>query len=266
MTILQSFFLGVLQGFTEFLPVSSSGHLVLLQKIFGISEPPVAFDTILHFATMIAIIYFLRKEIKSFFPGIIEEIKQKKKGPNFNLFLAIFLGSLPIVIVGLLLLKKIEVIFNSLLLVGISFFLTAIILFTTSFVCYNKREIKSIKAKDAIFIGVFQALAILPGVSRSGSTISAAIFRNIKKQDAFNFSFLLGIVAIFGAIIIQIPKISKFTTPEILTSIIGFFAALFSGLLALKILKKILLKGKFYYFAFYCVLMGIFCIVFSLIK
>lgn len=265
MTILQSIFLGAVQGLTEFLPISSSGHLVLFQKIFGFQEPPIMFDALLHFSTAVAILIFLRKEIKTLFEKILLEIKKKKRGEAFNTFLLLFIGTIPVVIIGVLLMDKIEVIFDSFLLVGISFFLTAIILFSTSFANKQKKNIKKINKIDALFIGFFQALAILPGLSRSGSTISAGLFRGIKKEDAFNFSFLLGFVAILGANILQIFKVTGFEGFDFLAGIIGFFSAFLVGLIALRILKPIVIKGKFYYFGIYCIFAGIICIIFAII-
>ena len=264
MTIWQSIFLAVLQGFTEFLPISSSGHLVLFQKIFGITDPPVAFDVLLHLGTMIAIFVFLRKQIKEIIYGFFQKRNSQKKKESIKIGLIILIGTIPIIIVGLLLMKKIETIFNSLLLVGISFFLTAIILFSTSLVGSQEKDIKVMGKGDSFFIGLFQALSILPGVSRSGSTISAGFFRGIKREDAFNFSFFLGAVAILGATTLQIPEIVNFNGLEFLTGIIGFFIAFFTGFLALKILKPIVLKGKFYYFGIYCIFVGVICIIFSI--
>lgn len=253
MTFFQSIFLGILQGLTEFLPVSSSGHLVIFQKIFDFSEPPIAFDTIVHFGTFFALVFFFWADIKRIFQ-------------NFRLILLLAVGTVPIVFVGLLLKERIETIFNSLFLVGIFFFITAAILFFASFIKSSnpRKKIGDINFIDALTIGLFQAVAILPGVSRSGSTIGGALLRGIDKEDAFKFSFLLGMIAIFGATIIQIPEISNFNNNQILESFIGFLSSTMSGFFALKWLKKVVIKGKLHYFGIYCLLLGIILVFYSL--
>lgn len=262
MDFLQAIFLGVVQGLTEFLPVSSSGHLVIFQKLFGFTEPPIVFDALVHFGTLTALIFFFWRDIKRILKNIFQEIKAKKKGEGINLFILLVVGTIPIVIVGCLLKEGIEIIFNSLLLCGISFFITAGILFLTKAVKNPVKGIKKIKWIDALIVGLFQALAILPGVSRSGSTIGASLFQKIKKEDAFKFSFFLGMIALLGAMIINIPELSEFTGREILNGFLGFFFAGTVGFFALKILRKVVIQGKLHYFGIYCVILGIICIFF----
>lgn len=248
MTFFQAIFLGIVQGITEFLPISSSGHLVIFQKLFGFQEAPVAFDTLLHFGTLVALIIFFWNDIKKIFQ-------------NKRLILLLIIGTIPVVIVGFLLQDKIDEIFNSLLLVGISFLITAIILLLTSLVKNQQKNLKDINFRDAIVVGLFQALSILPGVSRSGSTMSGALFQKIKKEDAFNFSFYLGMIAIFGAAVLQLPDISSFSSIEAINGFLGFLFAAIVGFFALKILKKIVVQGKFHYFGIYCAVLGIICIL-----
>ena len=264
MSYIQAIFLGIVQGFTEFLPISSSGHLVIFQKIFSFSEPPIAFDVLVHLGTVTSLIIFFRKEIKKIIKGVFSEIKESKKGKNKNLLVFLIIGTIPIVFFGFFLKDGIDIIFNSIFLVGVSFLVTALILFLTKFI-KKKKDREATGKSNALFVGLFQALAILPGVSRSGATISAGIFRGMKKEDAFNLSFFLGIIAILGATIIQIPEIFSFSQYEILKGALGFFAAAIFGFFALKILKPIVLKGKFHYFAIYCIILGVACIIFSLI-
>ncbi len=261
MSYLQSIFLGVIQGLTEFLPISSSGHLVLFQKIFGFSEPPIFFDVLVHLGTMFAVLVFFRNEIKKMFFGLFSEVKKGEREKNLHLLFLLILGTIPIIIVGVILEEKIETIFSSLYLVGFAFLISAFILFLTAAFGKEKNKIEKASFIDAVFIGLFQALAILPGVSRSGSTISAGLFRGIKKEDAFSFSFFLGIIAIFGATILQIPKIIGLSSIEILSGLMGFFTAFVFGFLAIKILKPIVIKGSFYYFGIYCLALGIICFI-----
>lgn len=263
MTFLQAIFLGILQGLTEFLPISSSGHLVIFQKIFNFSTPPIAFDALVHFGTLVALLIFFLKDIKKIFQNIAKEIRGKRRGEGISLILFLVLGTIPIVFVGFFLKEKIGVIFNSLLLVGFSFLTGALILILTILPRNPKRSIKEFNFSDAIIIGLFQAFSILPGISRSGSTISAALFRGIKKESSFKFSFFLGMIAIFGANLLQIPEIFNFTFEDALSGILGFSFAAIVGFFALKWLQKIVIKRKLHYFGIYCAILGIICILFS---
>jgi len=265
MNLLQAIFLGIIQGLTEFLPISSSGHLVIFQKIFNFSTPPIAFDILAHLGTLFALLFFFRKDIKKIVQNLHQEIKSRKRGDYTNLLFSLIVGTIPIVIWGILLREKINIFFDSFLLVGISFFFTAIILYITSFVKDSKKEITKISPLDAIIIGIFQAFAILPGISRSGLTISVALYQQIKKEDAFKFSFFLGIIAIFGANLLQMPKILNFTTQEILNGLFGVLFSAIVGFVALKWLQKIIIQGKLHYFGIYCIILGIICILIYLL-
>jgi len=258
MNLIQSIILGAVQGLTEFLPVSSSGHLALFQHIFSFSTPPIFFDTIAHLGTLLAVIFYLKKEI-------IYILKTLKEKQTIKLILLIILASLPAIIAGLLLKDKIEEIFSSLYLVGISFIITSVILFATKFFSAEggsafggKKDINNISWFDSLFIGIFQAFAILPGISRSGSTISASIFRNLKREDAFKFSFLMSIPIIFGAFILQLAEQDfNLFNGSTFTNLTGFFFAIIFGFLSLIIVEKALIKGKLHYFAPYCFILGV---------
>lgn len=255
MTLFEAIFLGTLQGLTEFLPISSSGHLVLAQKFLGLKSPPIFFDVLIHVATLWAIVIYLRKDLIKLLSGLREKENQK-------LVFLVVLGTLPIVIVGFLLLDYIEKIFNSFLAVGISFLITSAILASTWLIKKMEKNLGGITYLDSIFVGFFQALAILPGVSRSGSTISAGIFRKIERTAAFKFSFFLAIPAICGALILNLAQAEIFSDSSFLGGFLGFISAVISGLLALKVLEKALIKGNFYFFAIYCFILGITVLLF----
>jgi len=256
MNLIQSIILGAVQGLTEFLPVSSSGHLALFQHFFSFQTPPIFFDTIVHLGTLLSVVFYLRKEI-------IYILKTIKEQQTIKLILLIIVASLPAVIVGLLIKDKIEEIFSSLYLVGISFIITSIILFCTKFFKNEKKDINQISWMDSLFIGVFQAFAILPGISRSGSTISASIFRDMKREDAFKFSFLMSIPVIFGAFLLQFKEQNfDLFNGDILTNLAGFLFAVIFGFLSLKIVEKVLVKGKLHYFAPYCFILGVLVLIF----
>lgn len=251
MDIIQSLILGVVQGVTEFLPVSSSGHLVLFQKFFKIQEPPIFFDTLVHFATLLAVVFFLRKEIWRIVIGL-------NKKENWRIIALIVFATMPAVVVGFLLKNNIEQLFNSLDLLVYTFFATGVILFLTKFFTKGEKIVQNIGWLKSIFIGIFQALAILPGISRSGSTISAGLFMGLKREEAFKFSFLLAIPAILGAMVLQIVDFQPSSlNGGFLVNFVGFLTALVFGLLSLKILEKIILKGKLHYFAFYCLALAL---------
>lgn len=256
MDIIQSIILGVVQGVTEFLPVSSSGHLVLLQNIFGLKEAPIFFDTLIHFATLLAVIFYLRKEIWSIISGL-------NKKENQRLVVLIVLATIPAVIVGFLFKNKIEQAFNSLDILVLTFLITAIILFATKFFEKGQRVLAGLGWMGALLVGLFQGMAILPGVSRSGSTISAGLFTGLKRDDAFKFSFLLAIPVILGAMVLQVVDLNMFQLQNnLLADFVGFIAALIFGFLSLKILEIITAKGKLYYFAFYCLALSAIILIF----
>ena len=253
MDIIQAIFLGIVQGLTEFLPVSSSGHLVLFQKVFGFKEAPVFFDTILHGATLAAVIFYLRKDILD----IIKDIKNSQK-----IIILVALGTIPAVFFGLFFRDTIEKSFNSVWLLSAGFFITALMLFATKFLKENGKNITGISWIDSLVVGVFQALSILPSISRSGATISSGIFMGIDRRSALKFSFLLSMPAILGAIVLQVFDINGVSSGEIFYSIIGFFPAMFLGFWSLKFLDKYMANKKFSLFAYYCLVLGFLSLIF----
>jgi len=245
MTLIQALILGLLQGLTEFLPVSSSGHLVIAQHFFGFLTPPVFFDILLHLATALAIIIVLWRPLLSL----------DKKTFGF-----ILLASLPAGIIGILLNSSITALFSSVKLVAVALLITGLLLFLTRYF-FSQAKNTRLTWKNTLFIGLFQAIAIIPGISRSGSTISAGIFAKLRPELIFNFSFLLALPAIFGAAFLQL-KDSNFSSSLLgLPLAIGFFAAFISGLFALKILKKFVSRGQFSFFAYYCLVLGFLLLV-----
>jgi undecaprenyl-diphosphatase len=245
MTISQSIILGLIQGLTEFLPVSSSGHLVIFQHLLNLSEPPVVFDVLVHLATSLAIIIVLFKSL------IKITLKQ---------ITIIVVASLPAAIIGLLLNSQIEQLFSSLKLVSFALLITAAFLFSTKLQPKADRPLddknKKINFKNSILIGFSQALAIIPGISRSGSTIVTGLHTGLSPSTAFNFSFMLSLPAIFGAQLLQINKLASLSSLELPSLIIGFITAFASGLLALNLLKRFVINGKLHYFGYYCLVLS----------
>ena len=241
MNYFQTIILAVVQGLTEFLPVSSSGHLVIFQNLFGL-EPPVLFDILVHVGTLGAVIFYFRKKLLKV---------------NRRLLGLIVIGTIPAGLVGLLLQGYLETIFNSLLLVGVSLLITAGLLFSTRWVKGMGRGLRRLSWLDALLVGVFQALAILPGVSRSGATISVGLWRGVKRKTAFRFSFVLAIPAILGAMVLQIPELLVQRTEFLVQGLLGMIIAGLVGFFALKVLERILLKSRFWLFGFYCLGLGL---------
>lgn len=240
MSLLQSLLLGLIQGLTEFLPVSSSGHLVIFQHLFQLSEPPVVFDILVHLATSLAVIVVV-------FDSLIKiNLKQIK---------FIVLASIPAAILGLFLNSQIETLFSSLKLVGFTLLGTSAILFSTKLI--KTKKIKKLNFKNTFLIGLSQALAIFPGISRSGSTIVTGLHTGLSPKTAFNFSFLLSLPAIFGAQLLQLNKLVNLSPPQFPNLIVGFISAFISGFFALKLLKKFVTNSKLHYFGYYCLLLGL---------
>lgn len=253
MNFFQAMILAVVQGLTEFLPVSSSGHLVILQRFFGLT-PPILFDVLVHVGTLLAILFFFREK----YLDLIIRLRRKEKNA-LVLFRLLVIGTIPAVLVGLFLEKKLVAIFGSVKLVGVSFLLTAAILFFNYFLEKRKKLEKGldgVKPEDALTIGLAQALAILPGVSRSGTTITAGLRQGLSRETAFFFSFLLAVPAIFGALSLQLVFING-DLGDLRLAMLAVPVAGFCGYLALLGLKKIWLGGRMWLFGFYCLGLGL---------
>lgn len=246
--ILQSIMLGIMQGITEWLPVSSSGHLVLVQKLFNL-QVPVAFDVWLHVATLLVVIAFFYKDIARIMTALL---RWQTQSYDFRLALFILAASAITAAVVLPFRDLFEKAFSSLAATGLAFLATGMLLF------FSDRNIRNstFKLKSALLVGLTQGMAFLPGISRSGSTISAALMLGIKKEDAFRFSFLILILPALGAGMMKINELASSSIP--ITSLAsGFTAALIVGFLSLNFLKKAVMQGKFHCFAYYCWFIGV---------
>jgi undecaprenyl-diphosphatase len=234
--------LGMIQGITEFLPVSSSGHLVIMQRILGITQNQVAISVILHLGTAFALVVFFFKDILKLFT----EPKSLK---------LLFITTLITVIIGLWGKDFFESFFVSAVPVAIALIVNGFILIPTKQFMKNKKD--GLDYKDAAVLGLTQAIAIIPGISRSGITISTLLFRGIDRENSFRFSFLAAIPVIFGAAIFEAKNIDLAIKAEVGHLLVGFITSFLVGIISLKILKIILDKAKLYYFGYYCIIIGI---------
>lgn len=266
MNSLEALVLGLLQGLTEYLPVSSSGHLTIGSTIFGMTgEESLSFTILVHVATVLSTLVILWKEIVWLLKGLFQFRWNKETKYVVN----ILISMIPVGIVGLFFKDAVEEIFGSgLLIVGVMLLLTACLL---AFAYYAKpRQKETISKKDAFIIGLAQACAVMPGLSRSGSTIATGLILGNKKENLAQFSFLMVIPPILGEALLETLKLmsgAEVAASDIPTSslVIGFFAAFISGCVACKWMINIVKKGKLVYFAIYCAIVGAITVVCSLI-
>ena len=261
MNWIEALILGIIQGLTEFLPVSSSGHLEIGKVLLGVNvKESLSFSIVVHGATVLSTIIIFRKDIWQ----IITAFFKFKWNEETQYIFKIAVSMLPVGIIGLLFKDYLESLFNgNILLVGSMLIVTAILL---AFTYYAKPRSKNITFKDALIIGIAQAIAVLPGISRSGATISTGLLLGNDKEKTARFSFLMVLIPIIGANIKDILDGSMTSeagiSPVVLT--VGFIAAFISGLLACTWMINIVKKGKLIYFAVYCLAIGLIAISYSL--
>ena len=260
MSWLEALILGIIQGLTEFLPVSSSGHLEIGKEVLGVkANQDMLFTIVVHGATVLSTIVVFRKDILELFIG---GFKFKNNDETRYIF-KILLSMVPVVILGLLFKEEIETLFSgNMLLVGSMLIVTALLL---GFTFYAKSKNKDISFKNSFIIGIAQAIAVLPGMSRSGATISTALLLGVNKEKAAKFSFLMVLLPIIGANIKSISdgEISIENGIGWLPLIVGFTAAFISGLLACTLMINIVKRGKLIYFAIYCFIIGSIAVVYA---
>lgn len=263
MNIIEAIILGVIQGLTEFLPVSSSGHLELAKVILGdtsVPEESLTFTVVLHFATALSTLVIFRSEVAEILKGLF----QFKWNDQLKFSLKIIISMIPAVVVGLLFEEELESFFGGkILLVGAMLLVTALLLLLAD---KAKNTNKEVSFLNSIIIGVSQAIAMLPGISRSGATISTSVLLGIDRTRAARFSFLMVVPLIFG-------KIGKdilggdlsFQSSEMISISAGFVAAFLSGLLACKWMIALVKKSKLSYFSIYCAVVGVIAIGYALL-
>jgi undecaprenyl-diphosphatase len=262
LSIIEAIILGIIQGLTEFLPVSSSGHLELAKAIFqdeSLPEESLLFTVVLHFATALSTIVVFRKEIAELFQGLL----QFKWNEQSQFSLKIIVSMMPAAVIGVLFNDQIEALFSKqILLVGAMLIITGLLLFLAD---RAKRTDKTVSFSNALLVGIAQAIAILPGISRSGATISTSVLLGVDREKAARFSFLMVVPLIFGKMAKDLLDggIAE-SSIDVLPMTLGAIAAFVSGLLACTWMINLVKKSQLKYFSYYCFAAGSIAIFFSL--
>lgn len=279
MDIKQTIFLGIIQGLTEFLPISSSGHLVLFQHLIGLKNPELLLDISLHIGTLLAVLIFFRADIKMmayesivFVKKVFQErkptrllprrrrmsgqVSEIQKFPHAALTFWILMGTIPTALIGVIFSSFFQKMFGSTLLVGFMLIVTGAILGASRLIPDYFTKKKEVGLISAMAVGLAQGVAIIPGISRSGTTIVCGLLFGLNRDMAGRFSFLLSIPAIIGASILKF-DMTGVTEIGVIPFLAGILVSFLVGLIALKITMGMLRKGNFYYFSPYCFLAGI---------
>ena len=244
MSVLEAMVLGIVQGFAEFLPISSSGHLIILQNLFGIEGDVLAFDVLLHLATLIPVFIVFWQEIFALI-----------KNPFQKTTALLIIGTLPAIIFTLLLGDLIDRMFQGGLFVALGYIITGLLLLASDKMAIGCKTAKDMTAAHALAIGAMQALAITPGISRSGSTIAGSLFVGLNKESAASFSFLLSIFGICGAMVLQLKDVLTGESALAMLGLgpmaAGFTAALVSGYIAIRFMMNLIKRRRLKFFAWY---------------
>ena len=267
MTLIESIILGLVQGITEFLPVSSSGHLAILSVVFGIEEGNLFYSVMLHFATLLSVLIYFYKDIfhlvKGFFTLIIKRFRKsnEKMTTHERMVILIIIGTIPTGLIGILFKDFFEGMYTNLTAVGVALLITGTILLLSEKLANTKHDLNSVPMYKAGLIGLFQGLAIAPGVSRSGSTIVGALFVGLNREEAARFSFLLSIPAILGAILLEALSLQSNLVLIDANLLIGMVISFVSGLFAIGLLMQLIKKQKLYFFSIYVYIVAIIVIL-----
>jgi len=264
MSWFEALILGVIQGLTEFLPVSSSGHLAIGKALFGIETADLSFEVAVHAATVLATIVVFRNDILALLRGLFKW----RMNAETRYILLILLSMIPVFIVGMFFKDSVESLFGSgLLVVGIALVVTALLLFLSETLAARRgNDGGKVGWKSALWMGLAQAVAVIPGLSRSGSTIAAGLLSGVSKSEVTRFSFLMVLIPILGEAFLDVVG-GDFAASSvgILPLLLGFAAAFVSGLFACRFMIAMVRKARLKWFALYCVLVGLACIISTLL-
>lgn len=276
MSIWNAIVLGLVQGIAEFLPISSSGHLSIMNNLFDMSTVDnghVFFDVLLHFGTLSSIFVVYWQDIVNMFREVLGFVnlgplagQPQKRYPSARLFIMIFFASLPMLLV-IPVRNRIEALFYQNIFIGVMLILTGCILYVSDRMQQGSKTERNMTVLDAIIIGLCQCVAAIPGLSRSGTTITAGIASGLRRDFALRFSFLMSVPAVLGASVLSlVDAIDKGIDPASVPAyLIGMVAAMVSGIITISVFRRIFEKGKFGGFSYYCWVMGVLSIILSLI-
>ncbi|MBU0983180.1 MAG: undecaprenyl-diphosphate phosphatase [candidate division Zixibacteria bacterium] len=250
MSFWEAALLGLIQGLTEFLPVSSSGHLVLGQALLGVKQPGVAFELLTHLGTLLAVLIYFRARILQLIKSVFDSNLTEER----RIVVMLVVATLPLVLIGTLFESYLEQFFSNPWVAANMLLATGAVLLTTRLFKDGKREVRT---PGAIAMGLAQCLALLPGLSRSGSTIAFGMLAGVSAERAAEFSFLMAIPAILGAVVYKARELSHLDTGLLLPYLVGTAVAFGSGLFAVYAVLAVIRKGKFEYFAYYCFAAGV---------
>lgn len=264
MSIIKYIILGIIQGLTEFLPVSSSGHLVIFQELLGINKPGILFEIIVHLGTLAAVLIYFRRDIVKIISSIFIWGKRNNTEVKYyhNLLFFIIISTIITGVIGLLFKERLEPVFENLTLVSIMLLITGTILFISDKIKNPRKE--RVGWLNAVVVGISQSISILPGISRSGSTIASGLFTGLTRKLATKFSFLLSIPAILGAAILKSKELNSLTNSSdlLLPYLIAGVSAAIVGYFSIILLVKLIEKAKLLYFSIYCWTVGLILLVF----
>ncbi len=276
MSFFEAFVLGAVQGITEFLPISSSGHLVLFQTLFGMKEPMVAFDVALHVGTLLAVLIYFWKDVGDVggdFWGSLNRSQAKKEAfssvlppPHQGLWVCILITLIPTGLIAVFFKDFFEASFSNLGFVGLAWLVIGILLILSQRLPKGQKDLSVISYGDAFWIGLIQGIALMPGISRSGSTILIGLFLGLRKDAAAKFSFLISIPAIVAAAAMKLKDGTSFFYDYPGQSFLGFLAAAVVGYFVVRWLMQLIQKDRFYLFGYYCIAVSLFAftiVVFS---
>lgn len=276
MTVLEAIFLGLIQGLAEFLPISSSGHLSIFQNLFhmDVGEKSMMFDVLLHLGTLVSVCIFYWSDLVGIFRECVDLVRgmghpvpgEQKRYPRVRLLVMMFFATLPLFLV-LPLQDQVERLYSSTVFIGIALLLTGAMLFVADRMPRGGKTEKNMRIRDALAIGLCQGVATMPGLSRSGTTITAGLSVGLNRQFAVKFSFLISIPAILGANLLQLFKAIKggVDVAQMPVYLLGLLVAMVVGYFALSLVQYISRKGKFGWFAYYCWGAGALTLVLSII-
>lgn len=265
--IIKYIFIALVQGIAEILPISSSGHMIIAQNVLGVESSDLSLEIFLHFASLIALVFFFRKKlwaiIKDFFAYLFKKEESAKN--NYRLAWYIVIATIPAGIAGIFLKDVIEKHLTAMWIVGVLLIVTSALLYLST-KAKREKELKDMTWTNALSIGLFQCLGLLPGISRSGSTLVGGASQKVKQQDAADFAFILAIPVMLGSAILSIGDISDAlkNTDLFLPYVIGFIVTLFTTYFTIKLFFSFIKKRKMSLFSIYCLIMGVLVIVLDL--